>query len=184
MPYGLVYYPHFRSVGLGEFRRRHDPTVDLIEPHLGILFPVPDSVGEENLVRHLEEILQRRQPFPVRIHGLTKSWDHWLLLTLDEGNAEVLQLYDEIYTGPVAGFRRDDIEFIPHVAIGLFARNPERYDHQDPQALPLDQRRYEEALSDAKSLGIDVQCIVDELHLIQFNDDLSQIVSTRGLRVG
>ena len=130
MPYGLVYYPNFEIVGLDEIRRRHDPTADLIEPHMGVMFLIPDSVGEGTVVRHLEDILQRLQPFAIRFHGLTKSWDHWLFLTLQEGNAEVLQLYDEIYSGPIARYRYDDVEFIPHVAIGLFAKNADGYDHQ------------------------------------------------------
>ena len=184
MPYGLVYYPNFDIAGLDEIRRRHDPTVDLIAPHLGIMFLVPDSVGDGNVVRHLEGILKRWQPFPIRIHGLTKSPDHWLLLMLQEGNAEVLQLYDEIYSGPIASFRRNDIEFIPHVAIGLFAKNPACYDHQDPKALQLNEQSYAEAVAEAESLGVDVRCVVGKLQLIRFNDELSQIVSTRELRIG
>ena len=184
MPYGLVYYPNFEIVGLDEIRRRHDPTADLIEPHMGVMFLIPNSVGEGTVVRHLEGILKRLQPFAIRFHGLTKSWDHWLFLTLQEGNAEVLLLYDDIYSGPIARYRYDDVEFIPHVAIGLFAKNPDGYDHQDPKALELDEQCYTEALAEAESLGVDVRRVLDNLHLIRFDDELSQIVSAREFRVG
>jgi len=183
MPYGLAYYPNFNCDGIDRLRRRHDPTVDLIAPHLTIMFPIPDSVEGPKLVRHLERTLKRWQPFQIRIRGLTKSWDHWLFLTLREGNAEVVKLYEEIYTGLLAGFRRNDLEFIPHIAVGLFVKDARCYDYRNPQKLQFDEQRYEQALREAESLDIDVRRTVDKLQLVRFNDYISKIVTERELRL-
>ena len=48
----------------------------------------------------------------------------------------------------------------------------------------LDEQCYTEALAEAESLGVDVRRVLDNLHLIRFDDELSQIVSARELRVG
>ena len=47
--YGLVHYPSIDTERIDRFRRKHDPLVDSIEPHITIVFPVPRSVGKEGL---------------------------------------------------------------------------------------------------------------------------------------
>lgn len=187
MYYGLVYYPSFEP-GLvrqiRQIRAKYDPTVDLIEPHLTVMFPVPESVGEHMLIDHIQGVLQQWKPFPIHVCRTQKSWDHWLLLTLQEGNAEVIKLYGEIYTGILAEYRRDDLEFIPHIALGLFAKNAAEYDFNDPRPLEFDQRGYDQALREVEALAPDFHYVVDKLHLLKLTEDFSRIVATREFPVG
>ncbi|MGB5161054.1 MAG: hypothetical protein WBO69_01580 [Thermoanaerobaculia bacterium] len=53
----LVFYSRVDRVLVDGIRRRHDPTVELIEPHVTVLFPVPGRVGEEILVAHIDSAL-------------------------------------------------------------------------------------------------------------------------------
>ena len=53
MIYALVHYPSVDARRIQLLRRKYDPQFDLIGPHLTLMFPVPESVGEGNLVRHL-----------------------------------------------------------------------------------------------------------------------------------
>ena len=178
MYYALVQYPNIDTERIDQIRRKYDPTVDLIGPHVTIMFPVPESVGEGALVRHIEKVLKHRQPFQVRIHGFKKSWDHWLFLTLEEGNTNVINviaLYEEIYTGILAQYRRDDIEFIPHIGLGLFVKEGAQYDLKDPKQLDFDAQRYQQALLEAQALNLDFRCQVDKLHLVKLVDDFSSI---------
>src|SRR6266550_4565173 len=138
MPYALVHYPNIDTKRINEFRRKYDPHFDLIEPHITLLFLLPESVGEASLVSHLENVLQHWHPFPIHLKGLQKAWDHWLLLILAEGNDSITRLHRELYSGILASYRRSDIEFVPHLGLGLFANEDAGYDIRNPQEVPLD----------------------------------------------
>jgi 2'-5' RNA ligase len=176
MFYALVHYPNIDTTHINEFRRKYDPHFDLIEPHITLVFLVPESVGEANLVSHLENVLSHWRPFPVHLKGLQKAWDHWLFLNLAEGNDSITRLYRELYTGTLASYRREDLEFVPHLGLGLFARQNAGYDIRDPQEVPLDVEKYSQGLKEAEQLGLDCHCIVDRLHLVKISKDISEIV--------
>ncbi len=176
MFYALVHYPKINTERINEFRRKYDPHVDLIEPHITFVFLVPGSVGEANLVRHIESVLGNWRPFPIHLKGLQKAWDHWLFLVLAQGNENVTRLHQELYTGVLAAYHRPDIEFIPHLGLGLFLRQDANYDIRNPQQVSLDADKYARALKEAQQLGLDYHCVVDGLHLVKISDDISEIV--------
>jgi 2'-5' RNA ligase len=140
MIYALVHYPNVDAQQINQFRKKYDPQVDLIEPHLTLMFPVPESIGENNLVYHLESVLSGRKPFPFHLQGLQKSWDDYLFLMVQEGQADIIGLHSEIYTGILADYRKEDILFVPHLTLGVFAKNS---------------NEYAEALEEAKRLYLD-----------------------------
>ena len=161
MIYALVHYPNVESPRIHQFRKKYDPQVDLIAPHITLMFPVPESVGEDTLVRHLESVLCNWQPFPIHLQGVQISSDDHLFLLLQEGNGKVIRLYDEIYTGILVEYRREDIPFVPHVTLGVSRE---------------DSSNHERVLEEAKQLGIDQRGVLDTLHLLKVNDDRSSIV--------
>jgi 2'-5' RNA ligase len=176
MFYALVHYPNIDVKLINEFRRKYDPHVALINPHITFVFLVPESVGEGNLISHIESILNHWQPFPIRLKGLQKAWDHWLFLILAEGNESVTRLHRELYTGILNAYHRTDIPFIPHLGLGLFAKQHGNYDIRDPQDVSLDVEKYSHALKEAHRLNLDFRCVIDRLHLAKITDDVSQIV--------
>lgn len=176
MFYALVHYPNIDTGRINEFRRKYDPHFDLIEPHVTLVFLLPESVGEKNLVSHLENVLRHWHPFPVHLKGLQKAWDHWLFLILAEGNDSITRLHRELYSGPLASYRREDIEFVPHLGLGLFARQDAGYDIRNPQNVALDEEKYFQALKEAQRLDLDYRCVIDRLHLLKINADISRIV--------
>ena len=170
MYYMLLYYPRFdRKTGedIEAFRRKYDPFVDSWKPHLPFIFPVPcNGVEEERFTDHVETVLKNWKPFPVRIGGFAKSWDHWLFLLLKEGNREAVALHDELYIGVLLPYLRKDIEYIPHISIGLFVRKNAGYNALDPKEVDFDAKLYSQALKEAESLKIDSFDTVDKLVLI------------------
>lgn len=96
-------------------RRKYDPTLTVVDPRIAVLFAVPETVGEEKLLSHLEAVCARRSPFEFRLGGFHRSEDHWLFLTLLQGEEDVRSLYRDVYTDTLEEYRRDDIEFVPHV---------------------------------------------------------------------
>ena len=169
MYYVLLCYPRFdRETGenIEAFRRKYDPFVDSWKPHIPFIFPVPcNEVEEEKFAGHVETVLKNWKPFPIRIGGFTKSWDHLLFLLLKEGNREAVALHDELYTGILSPFLRRDIEYIPHIGIGLFVRKDAGYNALDPKIVDFDAKLYSQALKQAESLKIDSFDTVDRLVL-------------------
>jgi hypothetical protein len=169
MYYVLLFYPRFdRKTGenIEAFCRRYDPFADSWKPHIPFIFPVPcTEVEEAKLAEHVETVLKSWKPFPIRIGGFTKSWDHWLFLLLKEGNREAVALHDELYTGILLPYLRRDIEYIPHIGIGLFVRKNAGYNALDPKKVDFDAKLYSQALKEAESLKIDSLNTVDRLVL-------------------
>lgn len=175
MFYALVHYPRIDTKQINKFRQKYDPHAGLIGPHITFMFLVPESIGEALLINHIDDVLSKWQPFPIHLKGLQKAWDHWLFLILAEGNEDVIRLHRDLYTGILANYHRTDIEFIPHLGLGLFVRRDANYDIRNPREVSLDVERYASALREAQQLDLDYHCDVDRLHLVKINDDISKI---------
>lgn len=163
MIYALVYYPEVDE-RVARLREKYDPQARLIRPHVTLMFPVPESVGEGVLVAHLEGVLGGRRAFPVRLRGLEKSWDDYLFLLVEGGRAEVVRLHEEIYTGPLAGYRNQGAEFVPHLTLGVFRG---------------DEGAFARAWEEAGRLNLDYRGVLDGLHLVKVNDERTRIVWSR-----
>jgi hypothetical protein len=169
MHYSLVHYPKFdrkTEEKIQTSRRKYDSFVDSWRPHIPFIFPVPcNEIEEEKFTGRVENVLKNWKPFPIRIGGFSKSWDHWLFLLLKEGNEKAIVLHDELYTGVLSPFLRKDIEYIPHIGIGLFVRKDAGYNALDPKTVDFDAKLYSRALKEAESLKIDCFDTVDRLVL-------------------
>lgn len=201
MYYALVFYPNLGkdlAESIEEIRRNHDPTVGFVKPHITIVFPVPDIVGESRLASHIESVLNDWSPFEVGLSRSHRSHDHWLFLTLGEGDAEIRRLYRSLYTEILAEYRRDDIEFVPHIGLGLFIKEGSKYDWDNPQEAEFDEQRYQEAWQQANALPLGSGYTVDKLHLVSISDEViewatggragipegTQVVDVREFRLG
>jgi 2'-5' RNA ligase len=197
----LLYYPKFdRKTGenIKAFRRKYDPFVDSWKPHIPLIFPVACSeVEEEKLTEHIETVLENWEPFPIYIGGFRKSWDDWLFILLKKGNEEAIALHDELYTGMLSPFLRRDIEYIPHIGIGLFVKEDAGYNVLDPKKVDFNAKLYSQALKEAESLKIGSFDTVDRLFLEKvivkvgaslhtnapLKDDLTKIVSSKEIKL-
>ena len=176
MLYGLVHFPDIDCTKINQLRQRYDPTYRIIDPHITVMFPVPDSVGEKNLISHLGAVVKAEKAFSIHMSGFVKSWDHWLFLTLKEGKSRVVQLYNRIYSDFLEPYKRSDIPFIPHIGLGLFSKRGADYSLLDPRQVEFDEKRFEKALHEAENLGLDYHSKIEKLTLLKLPDDLSRIV--------
>lgn len=161
MMYALVHYPDIDTHSINQFRMKYDPQVELIAPHITLMFPVSESVGESRLIHHLAGVLGSWQSFPIHLQGLHIAPDDHLFLLLQEGNANVIRLHDEIYTGALAEYWRNDIPFIPHLTLGVLNKKSTDRD---------------QALAEAEELAMKYRCVMDKLHLVKVNEDRSKIL--------
>lgn len=175
------FHPQSESDAIRAVRAKYDPTAEVVPPHLGVVFPTPETVGRENLETHLGTVLAGWQPFTIRLGGLAKSNDHWLFLLLEQGETKMKALYRALYTGLLESHRRDDIDFVPHLGLGLFVTRLASYDWKRPEGSDFDETRYQAARSEAEAL----QCrpeSVDVVHLVGIPDEVLEWA--RGERAG
>ena len=109
-------------------RRRHDPHHALIPAHVTLVFgfETPDVA---TAAAHLAEIAGEQAVIALRLSAFLAVPDagadrSHVFAVPDQGRAEIEDLHDRLYSGPLAGQLRADIPFIPHVTVA--AR-----DHQD-----------------------------------------------------
>jgi 2'-5' RNA ligase len=161
MIYALVYYPNIDTQKINQFRKKYDPQIDLIQPHITLMFPVPESIGKSFLINHIENVLSDWKPFPIHLQGIQKSWDDYLFLMIQDGSANIIGLHSKIYTGGLVDYLKKDLPFVPHLTLGMLTENIDKHP---------------EVVEEAKRLDLDYHCVLDKLNLIKVNDDRSQII--------
>ncbi|MDF5730795.1 MAG: 2'-5' RNA ligase family protein [Rhizonema sp. PD38] len=161
MFYALVHFPAIATTQINQLRKEYDPQVNLIDPHITLVFPIEGALDDEQrLIDHIANVLTAWKPFYIHLHGLAQSSDNYLYLTLQKGNTEVVKLHEELYTGILADYKREDILFIPHVTLGVLHQE----EHQSTQAL-----------KQAKKLNLSYHCVLHRLHLLKFASHHSPI---------
>jgi 2'-5' RNA ligase len=180
--YCLSIFPQLRielAQSIDAIRSVYDPTSGFVKPHITLVFPTPDSVGEQSLISHIQYVLSSWSPFVIQLGGFHKSRDHWLSLRLQEGEAEVKRLYQALYTGILAD-GRDFSRYVPHLGLGLFLKAGATYDWRNPRESDFDRERYEEALRKAEALPLASSIAVEKLLLTKIPDEV--IAWTTGKR--
>ena len=178
MLYGLVHYPSITREDFFSFTGKYNPFVDLIAPEITFVFPTPSSIGRENLEAHVARVLSNWEPFEVHFQPLKKTFDHWLYLASTEGKEAMIRLHDDLYTGILHAYLRDDLPYDPHIGLGLFTLEP--YDFLHPTAsLTLDSSRFHRARKEFESLNFEYWGLVDRLFLVEIDQEFTR---TRNLR--
>jgi len=165
----LVFYPDLNDKGLNHFRKKYDPSYPAYSEHMPLLI-IPSDLNQDLVDAHLRQVLARWEPFEIHFRGLFKSWDHWLLLGVEEGNQAVRKLHDEIYSGILAPFLRRDIPFDPHIGLGLFAED--HFNPFSPIQVGLKEEEYRKALQEAETLNLDFRCSMEALDFLQGKNDV------------
>lgn len=118
--YAIVAVPPIDSLELTEFRKKYDPKAEVIEPHITLVFPFPESIAEDVLIAHIHDIVKDRHAFSIHLQNIQRADDGYLYLLLQEGSEKVVQLHDTLYSGPLQPYLRKDLPYTPHVTIGFF----------------------------------------------------------------
>ncbi|MBE8990687.1 2'-5' RNA ligase family protein [Nostoc sp. LEGE 12450] len=161
MPYALVYYPNINTQQINKIRQKYDPQFYLIEPHITLIFPLLGFINEARLTLHIKNILSAWKRFPIHLQGFQKSWDEYLFLTVQEGKENAIKLHNDLYTGILAEYCRENTAFVPHLTLGVFSKN---------------RVQYLQALEEAQQLDLDYCCMVEKLNLLKITDVNRQIV--------
>ncbi|HEY1015621.1 MAG TPA: 2'-5' RNA ligase family protein [Herpetosiphonaceae bacterium] len=121
----LVILPAFPNMAeIQAVRRRYDPNLELIGPHITLVFPFESPMGSSELRIHIEGATAGLAPFPVRLGGITAQEGEYLFLNVKRGNDAIVDLHDRLYGGPLAPHLDRAYTFTPHVTIGRLPDRP------------------------------------------------------------
>ena len=157
----VVYFPKITSDKINNFRRKYDPVWKIIPPHITIVSPISE-VSESQLVKHVETVIKNFTSFSIYLTGLTKTYDDYLFLLVKEGNKEILNLHNKLYSGVIAPYMPTDFPFVPHITLGYFRTKEDNFDNE----------LYVKAYAEAQNLHFDTNCKFDAISVIK-GDGLS-----------
>jgi 2'-5' RNA ligase len=177
--HALVHSPNIDTTGINALREEYDPYKDLIDVHITVVFAV--QVDKQALIEYISEILAGWTPLTIHLKGLHLSFDQWLFLTVEDGNEKLVRLFEAMYTGLLAPYRRHDIETIPHIGLGYFGM--EEYDLTVQSVAPLDEPRYNEGLRKGEAANLDFETQVDRLTLVEIDDQFTKTTFVREFRL-
>lgn len=127
MNYAVVNFPTVSLSNINVIRERYDPTWNIIQPHITLVFPF-STLSEHQVIEHLDLVIRTEKAFQIHLNGLTNSFDDYLFLLVKEGKQEVIKLRDKLYSGILTPYLRNDLPFIPHLTLGYFRSKDNTFD--------------------------------------------------------
>jgi 2'-5' RNA ligase len=101
-------------------RASHDRQAHLLGPHFTLLFGC-DAVDEAAYLEHVRAVAAATSAFRVESRDAEPDSDDergYAYLVPTRGRAELDQLHDRLYTGPMAPHLRKDRHFVAHITVG------------------------------------------------------------------
>jgi 2'-5' RNA ligase len=181
--YSVGIFPSLPEEPIASFRRHHDPTVDLVAPHLTLVFPVAVQIGGRAFGEHVRRVASATRPFDIHLTGLEKSWDHWLFLLVAEGRVEALALHDALYSGILAPHLREDLPYEPHVGLGFFAEHEDAHDLLEVRSRRVDRARFDSALREAEAMELDYTVRVEEVVVVGLDEEATRLTMLERLQL-
>lgn len=127
----ILIFPKFENINkIQKLRNKYDPLVNLIAPHITIVFPFSDNISNEELIKKLNNLLKDFKPFTIVFKGISLSKDNYIFLNCMQGNQEIIELHNEIYKQIIPSHLNKSIKYIPHITLGS-ARNIQELDSFD-----------------------------------------------------
>lgn len=115
-------FPEFTNIEIIEsLRRKYDPLFGLIPPHITLVFPFESDISAQLLQNHVCDVLKGFKPFFIRLQDFTATADQYLFLNVKNGNDQIIELHDRLYSGVLSIHRDPRFSFHPHLTIGKFA---------------------------------------------------------------
>jgi 2'-5' RNA ligase len=115
----ILIFPKFKNIEeIEKLRKKYDPLVNCIAPHITLVFPFISEISTSELKEHLKSKLRGIDPFKIKLHEITGTVDRFLFLNVKEGNDKLIELHDKLYTNILEKYKDNAYTYIPHVTIG------------------------------------------------------------------
>lgn len=120
-------FPQLEDINTIEhIRRKYDPIVDKVKPHITLVFPFESHISKEDLKVYLETLIKGKSCFNVTLEKpimLDSVSGLYLCLSVGEGNEKIKELHHKMYQGLLKQYKPkwlNDEDYIPHMTIGKF----------------------------------------------------------------
>ncbi len=117
----IMIFPEFENIEIiNDIRKKYDPLVDLVLPHITLVFPFNSELTNEELNLHLKECLNDTQSFKVELKGFSKQenkYGNYLFLNVVQGIDEIKNIHDSLYKDKLKQFDAGN-DYVPHMTVG------------------------------------------------------------------
>jgi 2'-5' RNA ligase len=151
----VVHVPNFDTKDIDAFRKKYDSGWKIIPPHITIVSPLSE-ISEEQLVKHIASQVKGIKAFPIRLHGLIRTFDDCLFLHVQEGTEQIIELHNKLYSGILAPYVPTEYPFEPHITLGSFRSKEDIFDA----------KLFASAYAEAEEMNIDATSLFDNISLI------------------
>ncbi|PKM39428.1 MAG: 2'-5' RNA ligase [Firmicutes bacterium HGW-Firmicutes-9] len=120
MKRAIVLFPKFSNIeAIQAVRERFDPLANYIAPHITLVFPFESTLSTVELKAHLRHTLAGMKQFAVSLSGVTGDFrDGYLFLNVKQGNDNIIDLHDRLYSGALEPFLFRKVTYCPHITVG------------------------------------------------------------------
>jgi 2'-5' RNA ligase len=83
-----------------------------------VIAPFGRALPADHLLAHIRAAVRGVAPFPVELRGITGAEGAYLCPGVQRGNDALVDLHDQLYSGPLAAYRSREHTFVPHLTVG------------------------------------------------------------------
>ncbi len=117
----IMIFPQFENMEVIDLiRKKYDSLVELVKPHITIVFPFESKMTNEEIAAILDNRLQEIGPFILKMQGISKvedSFGNYLFLNVIEGGETIIKLHNLLYENEFSHWDLK-LRYIPHMTIG------------------------------------------------------------------
>lgn len=117
----IMIFPEFENMEeINNIRKKYDPLVHLVRPHITLVFPFESKMSNEELAQILEVRLELVEPFELVLAGISRQEDtfgNYLFLNVKKGEEEIMEIHRILYENEFKEFDQG-YPYIPHMTIG------------------------------------------------------------------
>ena len=117
-------FPEFSNGNIiDDIRRKYDPLVNHVRPHITLVFPFDSSIQQSDLKEHIVKVLSEVKTFEVSLKGITPSrfFGNYLFLNIEDGKEKIINIHNRLYTDLLKPFLPAWLvngRFNPHMTVG------------------------------------------------------------------
>ncbi len=149
MKRAIILFPKFSGLEeIQSMRQKFDPLAHYIAPHITLVFPFESELSTREIADHVRRALRGVKRFPVCLHGFTGDQpEGYLFLKVKQGNDEIIDLHDRLYSGALKPYLYRKILYCPHVTVGRV----------------IDLPAFEEALEELDGITTQFECEIGQV---------------------
>lgn len=116
------------ATAITPYRQKYDPLANTFPPHISILSPFEFPDPPEIIYNHLRDVGQTFAPIKVSVTGWDtySHIDYQIRLPVLAGREALIDLHENVLTGPLQYCPGQDKDYSPHIILGKFTEHADQ----------------------------------------------------------